>query len=110
MENLKKSSFQANVTSELNAQLNELRTALGMTNSELLQYLVSFKEKPFKSELSTNQRVELEIQKQLKGTEKINTYSLRMAFGKNKMNPNNVNTCIELYKSEIDQHNEKLSE
>lgn len=110
MENSKKASFQASIPSELSAQLNELRTKLGMTNSELLQYLVSFNEKPYRSELSHKQVVEKEIQELLKGDKKITTYLIRKGRGKSAVGAKTAMECMELYKTEIDQHNAKFSE
>ncbi len=105
-----KVAFQANIPSELNAQLNELKAKLGLTNSELLQALASFKQNPFRSDLSTNQKLELEIEQALKGTNKITAYSLRMVWGKNKVSALNVAKVMELYSTEIEEHNAKFSE
>ena len=110
MENLKKSSFQANISTELHAQLNELRTELRMTAPQLLEFLYSFHQKPFRSDLNTNQKLEKEIVKALKGTKKITPYSLRMIWGKNSVGAENVKACMKLYELEIEEHNKKFSE
>ena len=97
MQNLtKKTAFQANITNELNTQLNELKAGLGLTNSELLNLLFSFYQKPFRSELNGSQKLEGEIQKALNGTKKITPYSLRMVWGKNKISSLTVTACMEL--------------
>lgn len=110
---MKKVNFCAAIDSDFDATLKGLKDALGLSNNaEILKYLVGFYENPFKTELSTNQKAELFIQKELLNpTQKINTHTLKKHFletqGKD-INRNNSKEVLELYKAEIDTHNAKF--
>lgn len=108
-----KTHFQAAITTDFDTQIKALKGTLGMqTNTELLIFLANYYQNPFKSGLSTKQKIERFIQGELvQPTQKINTHTVKEHFlAVEGMQPN-INTTkevLELYSSEIDTHNAKF--
>ena len=105
--------FQAPITLEFDAKLKELKNSLGAkNNTDLLQTLIAFYENPFKSGLSTPQKIERFVENELTNpTQKINTNTaqnwFKTAFG-SQPNINTMKEVFALYSVEIEAHNAKF--
>ena len=110
---MKKSNFCAAIDSDFNNELQALKDTLGLSsNAEVLHALVSFYKEPFKSGLSTPQKIERFVKSELiNPTQKINTNTaqnwFKTAFG-SQPNINTMKEVFALYSVEIEAHNAKF--
>ncbi len=96
-----------NVDEKIYNEYTELKKALGLSHGKMFEMIYNKAQNPFKSGLSTRQKIELCIQNLIAANvdQKITSYVLRKKTGSRL---DAVKSVMELYKNEIAEYNKKF--